>query len=767
MALRNLLVRVGADISGLRAGLQKAQKDVKYFGRNVTGSLKELQGQIAGVTAGLGAGLLVKSAVQDAMRYEALMTTLGETMGASRKDFEKWQETVGTSIGFSRLQSADLANQMSLNFKKIASDQADLVAKTTTMMEAAALISNKRGMTMSEVSDRIRSAMNGEADAAHELGVNVLQSAVQQSEAYKTLANGQPYDKLNEKTRQTILYQHILAQVSENLGTTMQETTALRMAQFTASLADVRMALGQAFLPILYSVLPLLTKMAQALYRVLQVVAAFMRALFGGGFKYKAPVSSGDVKNTKAQASALGDVGKQAEKAGNKSAKAAKKSQKAWSGTFGFDEVHTIKDPEPPANAGAGAGGGGLGGAGGGGLGGLGEMDMGAPDFSAFEEGIDALTQKMKKYTEPIKQLFLTAWRAISGFAKEEFAKISAWWKLNGDQIIQAAKNVWGLIGPIIMAVLTFIWDSVKMMVDGVITVFMGIVNFFTGVFTGDWKLALDGIWKIFTGAFEAMFGFFNLSFIGGLKKLLLTFAKDGFKVLLTFVDNFKGLFNKGLTDVIGFFKNLYNGIKKYIGEARDFIEGRVELMQTSFSKLWGVVQKGAKIAYEAIQKIWGGIVWWFKRTIITPLVSSFEELKDAFSKGIAEGIVFIINKLIDGLNNVLKGFNRLKNKSPLAGVIPDLRIPRLARGGITNGPTLAMVGDNAGGREVISPLDRLQGMLTNSVIQAMQLGGGGNNQATGDIILNIDGRSFARIVKPFLDREQDRIGSDVRIRTI
>ena len=77
------------------------------------------------------------------------------------------------------------------------------------------------------------------------------------------------------------------------------------------------------------------------------------------------------------------------------------------------------------------------------------------------------------------------------------------------------------------------------------------------------------------------------------------------------------------------------------------------------------------------------------------------------------------------------------------------------------------MVGDNVGGREVISPLDRLQRMMTNSVIQAMQLGGGGNNQSSGDIVFNIDGRSFARIVKPFLDKEQNRVGTDVRIRTI
>jgi hypothetical protein len=55
--------------------------------------------------------------------------------------------------------------------------------------------------------------------------------------------------------------------------------------------------------------------------------------------------------------------------------------------------------------------------------------------------------------------------------------------------------------------------------------------------------------------------------------------------------------------------------------------------------------------------------------------------------------------------------------------------------------------------------------MLTNSVVQAMQLGGG--NRDSGDIILNIDGRTFARIVKPFLQKEDNRVGGDIRIRTI
>jgi hypothetical protein len=761
--LRNMLVRVGADITGLRQGLNQAQKQVGFFGRNVTGSLKEIGGKVSGLMAGLGGGFLVASATKDAMRYESLMTTLGESMGESRKEFEKWQETAGNAFGYSRLQGADTANLLSLNFKQIATDQADLVGKTTKMMEIAAVVANKRGMTMQEVSDRIRSAMNQEADGADELGVNVRVAAVKQSQAYMEMANGTPWDQLSENMRKTILYHHILQQVSERLGSTMQDTTAARMASFTASLADVKMALGQAFLPIMYRVLPLLNTMAQALYKALQVVAAFSRSLFGGGFVYKAPKGFADV--VKKDAAAIGGVGDASEEAGKKSKKAADKAKKAWTGLFGFDEVNTIKEPEESA-AGAGAGGGG--GGGGGGLGGLGE-DLPQEPFKPFEQAIDELAKKMDKFTKPIKDAFKLVFGFISGFAKEEFAKVSKWWDENGAKIIQGAKNVWGFIGPIVMAVLKFIWDSVKMVIDGVITTFMGIIDFFTGIFTGDWKLAWEGLKEIFFGALEALMGFWNLSFIGGIKKLLFEFLEAGIKKIITFADDFAKFFKGGTLKVTEFFKAMADGIKTRIHDAKEFIAGRVALMETSFANFWNGIKKAGEGAVNALKAVWGGVKDWFMRTLINPLIAEFDGISKAFSKGPVEGIKYLINKLIDGFNDALNVFNRLKNKTPFADKIPNLSLPHLAKGGITNRPTLAVVGDNRGGQEVISPLDKLQGMMMNSITQALQMGGalGGGSRQSGDVVLNIDGRTFARIVKPFLQSEENRVGTDVRIRTI
>ncbi|WP_158225538.1 hypothetical protein, partial [Geobacillus sp. FJAT-46040] len=183
IATKNLLIRGGADFSRLKKELQNTQQKIDSFAQRVKRSLSVVGATMATVGTAIGAGFMLSPAIKDAAKFEALMGTLSETLGDSMKDFIKWQNTVGASLGFSKLQSAELANTLSLNVKQIATSQQDLMEKTTKMMEAAAIIANKRGMSMTEVADRIRSAMNQEADGADELGVNVRVAAIQASNA--------------------------------------------------------------------------------------------------------------------------------------------------------------------------------------------------------------------------------------------------------------------------------------------------------------------------------------------------------------------------------------------------------------------------------------------------------------------------------------------------------------------------------------------------------------------------------------------------------
>ena len=768
MALRNLLVRVGADTSALAAGMNNARSEVKRFADSVTGAMGGLKGKIAGALAGLAGVDFLKQGIDDASQYEAAMATLGSTFGKSTQQFNDWAATTGHAMGYSRLESAKLAQTLSLNFRSIATSQEDLVAKTTKMEEVAALIANKRGMAMTEVSDRIRSAMNAEADGADELGVNVRVAALQQSKAYKEMANGEPWQKLSTATQKQILYSSILEQVTATLGSTMQDTTALRMSVFSAALGDVRLALGQAFLPILYNVLPLLTMLMEWMYKALQVFAAFMTALFGG-FKFGAgnQLKVGGIGETtdatKQQTDAVNNLGK-AHDATAKKAKASGAAQQkaAKLGVAGFDEVNTLADKAAKEGAGAGAGGAGAGAGGVPAMGAIPTPKIPSPDMSGFNEGVNQMVEGFKKKLAPIKAFFKSIWDDISIFFKRTLSFMSIWWFEHGDQIMKALKNLWTLIQPVVMWLVHFIWDSIQGLIKGIVTFFEGLIEFFTGIFTGDWGMIWQGLKDMVIGAFLIVWNWFNLSFFGGLKKLFLTFAEDGLKVVITFGRDFIKNFHEIMIGLVDKFFNFIKGMKQFFSDFGGWFESNaVNIGHKVIAAFEKIGEVGHRI-WAAIQGAFMGAVNWFMRSVITPLINNFDNIREGFKHGLASGLGAVVNSIRGPLNDAIDGFNAFAGTLHIPLHIDH--IPRFATGGIVSRATLAMVGEGRG-PEAITPIDKLQGFITNAIMDTMKANGG--MQTGGDIILNIDGRRLARIVKPYLDNANKRIGTNVRLNTI
>ncbi len=51
------------------------------------------------------------------------------------------------------------------------------------------------------------------------------------------------------------------------------------------------------------------------------------------------------------------------------------------------------------------------------------------------------------------------------------------------------------------------LFSSITTIVSGILTVFGGLIDFITGVFTGNWSRAWEGVKSIFSGAFQALVG--------------------------------------------------------------------------------------------------------------------------------------------------------------------------------------------------------------------------------------------------------------------
>ena len=203
---------------------------------------------------------------------------------------------------------------------------------------------------------------------------------------------------------------------------------------------------------------------------------------------------------------------------------------------------------------------------------------------------------------------------------------------------------------------------------------------------------------------------------------------KEIFKPIATYIKD----------TLVSTFKNSFDSIKDIINGAKDVFIGLMNFITGVFT---GDMEK----ALEGLKKIFKGV---------------FESLW---------GIVkFPLNQIIDGINTVIGGLNKISFKLPdwVPGVggkdfgINIPQIPPLAQGGIVgaNSPLLAMVGDNKTQREAIAPVDDLMGMISSAVLAAMNTQG----NRTGDIVLNIDGVSFARVTNPYQAKEATRIGANM-----
>lgn len=101
---------------------------------------------------------------------------------------------------------------------------------------------------------------------------------------------------------------------------------------------------------------------------------------------------------------------------------------------------------------------------------------------------------------------------------------------------------------------------------------------------------------------------------------------------------------------------------------------------------------------------------------------------------------------------------------SPSAYSAVTYSIPRLATGTVVPpraGEFAAILGDNNRETEVVSPLSTMKQALKEALLEA---GMTGNSGSSGDVYLQIDGKTFARLALPYIQSEEKRVG--VRIVT-
>ena len=125
-----------------------------------------------------------------------------------------------------------------------------------------------------------------------------------------------------------------------------------------------------------------------------------------------------------------------------------------------------------------------------------------------------------------------------------------------------------------------------------------------------------------------------------------------------------------------------------------------IDGLKVGFMAWWGVVQfvfGAVKAGFAELANL--------GKAIFDGIGGAFKGVINAVISAMEKGLNFAIK----GLNTILDGIDKAAGPWVNFGTIPDVKLPRLAEGGIVTSPTIAMIGER--GPEAVIPLNRAGGM--------------------------------------------------------
>lgn len=188
-------------------------------------------------------------------------------------------------------------------------------------------------------------------------------------------------------------------------------------------------------------------------------------------------------------------------------------------------------------------------------------------------------------------------------------------------------------------------------------------------------------------------------------------------------------------------------GITALCGNGQQLIDNLKQTFKGLLDFIVGVFTNDAERAGEGLQNLVHGLA----NTVLTIIGS-------------------LVNFIIMGLNWMIEKINSIefdvpdwvpliggKSLSPSIPSIKEWSIPQLAQGAVIppNREFLAVLGDQKSGTNIETPLST----MIDAFKQAINETGMGGGRSGGDIVLQIDGKAFARITNPYYKNENSRIG--------
>jgi len=277
---------------------------------------------------------------------------------------------------------------------------------------------------------------------------------------------------------------------------------------------------------------------------------------------------------------------------------------------------------------------------------------------------------------------------------------------------------------------------------DAIVNIFSGIGEWFSGVFQGAW----DAIVNIFT-PIGSWFG---------------QRWADVTSALANIGAWFTDMFQKAWTGLT----NIFSKLGSWFGERWNDVTSALSSVSNWFGEMFTNAYNAVKDAFSSIGDFFSG-VW-------DTVKSIFVNAGQMVGEAVGGAFKSAVNAVLDTIENVVNGFigmingvlDVVRNLPGLGwiGSVSTVSLPRLARGGIVDSPTIAMIGE--AGKEAVVPLENtgfiqtLGRVVSSAVVNAMAgVGPQGGFSGDGDIVIQIAGHEFGRVAIQEINKEHERAG--------
>lgn len=532
-------------------------------------------------------------------------------------------------------------------------------------------------------------------------------------------------------------FQSFEQQAVNSTGGVKTSMTNVKTA-ITRGLAEIMNAIGQS------NIAGFFQGIASAINKAVPYITGFVKAcvwainsitsLFGGKTKK-------NIENTK---NSLGGIGTSASSSLDNATGSAKKLGKELGKLAGFDEMNVLTENSGSSDDDNSSGSG----------------DLSNLDFSDWDKELNKTSSKADEIAEKIKNKFKSIRDIIQ----------SVWDSTPVQAFVgtvntygQFLWNYWSNLGSNLWANITSTWDSIKDNVSttlnnictlwttfwtdiqsGIETWGQPIIDGITGIFNSIWQDAVDPAiqliskaWADFSGTLVTLWDKHGKPLIDNVgefaTKIIEYFQKiwdDILEPIITpFLETLSWLWDKHIKQMIAnvgdFVGKLINGAleiyNKFIQPIQLWIMDKLAPVWAYLSNLIiGVLGTVISFISDTVSRIFkclGGIIDFIVGVFTGNWKKAWEGVKSIFGSAFDALVAlakFPLNLIIDGINSFIAGLNKIKVPNWVPGVggksINLPKIPKLARGGVVDSPTITMVGE--AGKEAVMPLERNTGWI-------------------------------------------------------